>query len=107
MHLGPQVAPRGSYSFVDLWLCAERLYGDVAELRSLINYALAANELGSAELPSRLCTSPGEPSAPCAGSWGGAGLWKLLDVVNQATCFASHRLCGSGQFTMTCQMFAR
>ena len=33
------------------WLYAERLRGDVAELCSLINYALAANEIESVELP--------------------------------------------------------
>lgn len=78
---------RGSYSFVDLWLYARRLCGDVAELCSLINYALAANELRSAELPLQLCASPVKPSPLCTGSWGRAGLWKLLGCGKSGNLF--------------------
>lgn len=104
-------------SFLEPWLCAERLHGDGAELCSLINYALAANEIESTELPlqlqvshakqsplctgARMCVGACGSRSPFPGAAAGSGSW--WDVVNQATRFASHRLCGTGRATVTCQ----
>lgn len=50
------------------------LCGDVAELCSLINYALAANEVEHAELPLWLSVSDAEQSLPCPGTVSTPGL---------------------------------
>lgn len=63
---------------MELWLRAQSLCGDVAELCSLINYALAANEIESGELPLWLSVSDAEqsllwPGTTCTPGLGRAG----------------------------------
>lgn len=96
-----------------LWSCGS--VPSACELCSLINYALAANEIERVELPLQLSVSDGERSlCPGTGSTPGLGRDAALTqarvgsqsgwgVVNQAPCFASHRLCNTGQLAMTCR----
>lgn len=56
-----------------LWLCAQWLCGDVAELCSLINYALAANEIELAELPLWLSVIHAQQILLCPGTGSTAG----------------------------------